>query len=653
VNPRSTADSIAIWGALAGVAAVSVLLGYRPVYSFDVGFYLQIGRQIADTGRIPFQDNLTFTRAGTEVLHYPWLFNLVSWWLYELGGTLALVLTRIAGYLACFGGLLYVSWRRLGRMALPPVLLILFFSLGSFWEYRPHVASWLCLLGVLICLEEYERGHSRALWCLPAILALWVNLHSLFVLGLIVIGLFWVARTLRSRSIDRTLLLWGGVSGLACFLTPYFATVARFPLLQFGILRGGLVTSEQVGTAEFLSPFRLGFYEASGGMVWWQPILFVHLYVVLVVVAAWFGRRRYRLVDWLLLISFGYVFSQALKNHGYFVLATLPAASLGLADLGASLHGTVERRIGSRISCRLTTAGAASLLALCLVVGLQVLSGYWYARRDSPHRLGHEFNERVLPLRAAEYLATHFDRPRRVLNNWDCGGYLGFATGWPVFIDGRNEIMGERFYREYLRFKDPARLPALLDRAGIEVALVPAADLPQWFGYFRYARDWRWVYRDERHSVFVRESVEPDLPRLPRPVAGVDYRLFSAAEADEILRTAESRGRPSLLASLHGRHDAALNELAWSLLYLRAGYPDAAIGQGLAGLRSATVPVPQLLVVLGHAYFDRGDLVRAARCFGRALERIDDPLARKRLERIRSSPAARGAVRRVSRDRAS
>jgi hypothetical protein len=468
---------------------------------------------------------------------------------------------------------------------------------------------------------------------LPALLALWVNLHSLFVLGLVVIGIYALGRLIERRRIDRPLAVWGALSAAACFLTPYFRTVAVFPVKQLAILRGGLIKSDLVGTAEFLSPFRLDLYDLSGRFVWWQPTLFIHLYVAIVLVAAVIGWRRHRVVDWLLLAAFGYLFAQAIKNQGYFVIATLPAAAAALGTPGRSRSSGGRGRDPGRTPGRVAIAASAATVLLSAVVALQVSSGYWYGSRRSPHRLGGGFNEKVLPVRAARFLARSFDRPWPILNNWDAGGYLGFATGWPVFIDGRNEIMGEEFYREYLAFKDPQRLAGLLERHGIRLALVPHVDLPVWYHSFAISEAWSTVYLDERQAVFAHRSV-PGPPALPPPLPGVDYPEFSGEEADAILHAASGIGRPGFLGSLFGRHHEPLGRLAWSLVRLRTGQPRAAVGHALAGLRDSTFPAPELFATLGHAYYDLGDLDRAAFCFRVALADVDDALARRRLTRI-------------------
>jgi hypothetical protein len=362
----------------------------------------------------------------------------------------------------------------------------------------------------------------------------------------------------------------------------------------------------------------------------------------MLVPAALAGWRRYRASDWALLGAFGYLLAQAIKNFGYLVVATLPAAAEGLDALGQRIRRALAATRRPALERWLGRALPLLVALLALVVSVQVLDGYWYASQRSPHRLGGGFNERVLPVRAATFLAGEVPGPRRLLNNWEAGGYLGFVTGWPVFIDGRNEIMGEDFYREYLRTKNPETLPAVLRDHAIDGALVPFNDLPLWYHLFLQDGDWDLVHRDDRHAVFLREAEAAGLAPLGAPRPGEDYPVFDEAEIDRVLERGLALRWPSLPASLLRRHYDPQGELDESLLWLRSGHPEAALGRGIEGLSRATFPVPELLAVLGHALFDRGDRVRAARCFERALRELDDPLARERLEGMRRRGAAGG-----------
>jgi hypothetical protein len=593
------ASRVSVILALAAAALLCVVLGWRPLYSPDIGFYLSYGRTIAETGSVPLVDALTFTRAGTPLDLAPWLFSLLSWRLFDSGGANALIVATIVLHLAVFAVLVLLASRRMGAVPVFAGVLAALFALGSLHEYRPHLFSWLALAVVLLCLDAHDRGNRRAAWAIPAILAVWVNLHSLFVLGLVAVALHLFADAVERRRIDRRLAAVAIVSLAASFLTPYAGAVATFPIRQFTILSDGLVKSEIVGTAEFLSPFRTAFYSASGRFTLWQPVLFVHLHLALVAAAALLGGKRFRLRDWLFLLAFGWAFAKGMKNHGYFFVATFPAVVAGLEEAARRLRG---RWVPVAASC------ATALVAL--VVSVQAANGYWYGLQRAPHRFGGGVNAIVLPVEASLFLRDRVPGPVPLLNQWDGGGWIGFATRWPVFIDGRNEVLARG-----------------IERFGIRAAVVPAVDLPEWLVWFRSAPDWRWVHRDASHAVFAHRSLPVNTPG----VVPSGLPEFTAARADAILASARERTNPSLLASLTRRHHEPSVELRESLTWLRVGRPDAALGAALAGLERATFSAPELLATTGHALWDLGERDRAAHCFESALRSIDDPLARERL----------------------
>jgi hypothetical protein len=75
---------------------------------------------------------------------------------------------------------------------------------------RPHVLSWLFTLIVFSILDSTERDCLRGsgrdvrskLWLIPVVLLLWVNLHGGFLLGFVLLGMFWASALwtwLRSR----------------------------------------------------------------------------------------------------------------------------------------------------------------------------------------------------------------------------------------------------------------------------------------------------------------------------------------------------------------------------------------------------------------------------------------------------------------------
>jgi hypothetical protein len=192
-----------------------------------------------------------------------------------------------------------------------------------------------------------------------------------------------------------------------------------------------------------------------------------------------------------------------------------------------------------------------------------------------------------------------------------------------VFIYSHAEIVGEEFFAEYVAMKG-RELPRALEKWRFEIAVVPFNQVPSWFEFFSRRPDWRCVYADEVHAVFLERNFAPEIPELAAPRKGEDFPLFSWAEVDAILDSVAQRRRPGLVKSLTRRHDRALRELRWTAFHLLRRQPSAAVGHGLAGLRDSTFPAPDILSNLVYAFIGVGDIPRALRCFEALPPRLQD-----------------------------
>jgi hypothetical protein len=491
--------------------------------------------------------------------------------------------------LLTLGAMALLSLRSLRREnAISPWLPVwlLVFAGANLWEVRPHAASWLLLGAVLLCLER------RWIWALPPLMVLRVNVHSLYVLGLVAIALHAAVALAREGRAARPLLVAGAAALVACCLNPFGPQALLYPLRQLWEISGGsLYNRPDLGVVEFQSPWSLFEYTANGALVLLQPILFIHVGAALTLLALVLGYRRLDLVDGLVLAAFGFLLWQAEKNFGYFAVAAGRGVAAGLS---------ASKRWG--------TAVAVAATAACLVLCLQVHSGWYYAQQRLPHRVGHRFNQNFLPVRACAFLNAHVPEGR-LLNAWDEGGFVSFATGRKTFIDARTEVMGEEFFGSYRRLLDARTLPFELSRWNPQIVLAPLAEVPEWVTFLLARADWRLVYADEQDFIFLRQGFAPDIPVLePAPLSPPD-----PARIDRALDRAFALRPPGPLRTLVGPHHDPLIELRGVAAWLYRNQPAPALAVGIEGLERTTLPAPRLLRNVMLALAGVGDMQRAER----------------------------------------
>jgi len=590
-----------LWLAVALCFGLGVLLGWRQVASPDIGFHLSTARWIVEHRAFPSTDLFSFTFQGHPYIDLQWLFQLVMYGANAIGGTGLIITVKILVTLTFWALLVWRARRMNGSVPWSVPLLLVLIALGDYFEERPHLFSWVYGSLVLLILEEFGRGNRRWLPALPVIMLLWVNSHQLFVLGLVLMGVYAAWELRKGSGADRTLLVCAALSVGACLINPYGIRTLTFPLTLLGEIQSGhLFTGATTGIAELQPPFSLSLYYLAGRFVLFQPPLYWHLYTLLIVIGligAWRVARVPQLVIWAL---FAYVFSMAHKNFGYFVMATFPLAAVGIdrAIAWLRLRRGLRIAIGPRVLLW-------APIALVVIITPLALSGRLYklAWNDAPMRSG--YNSSFLPVEASEFLNSQHIQGK-VLAPFAYGSYVNWATRLPVSIYGVQEVFGPEFYAEYLASMTPQGLPAFLAKWNPTIAVASIVEAPFWIYYLSAQPTWRLVQFNENAAVFLHESVTGP-PELPDSKAGKDFPSHTRDEMKQIITDAVARPEMTFSAWWQGSEAFQQRQVRLSTLYLYTGRLEAAVNTAVDGLARTPIRVRELLMILGTAFNAGGD----------------------------------------------
>lgn len=435
-----------------------------PITPSDFWWQLAYGRWIVEHGAIPAIDHFSYTRAGEPYFDQPWLSQLLMFGIYRVGGaTLSLVsLAAILGL--TYAMLLRQAIARSRNIRISAAVLVLSLPVAmTNWSVRSQLFALPLFVAYLAVLEDWRReprdrsgaGPSSRLWLLPALMLLWVNLHGSFVLGGLLITLYFVAEgigfvTGRDRRPDRLLqlVLWGGLAAAAVLVNPRGPGVFAYVL--------GLVGNPSIQGAveEWMAP-------TMGTIVGRTFFPYAGLVAVVALTAA-VRRRSVRIVDLLVLATFFWLALGGERHVMWFELVSVPFLAEQVALLtGDRATGERQGSLAINRAFLVTFAGAVVLVLPPVKQSLPL-----------PPELSPLISPDT-PVASVRFLETDRAAPERLFHTEKTGSYLMWAArGRKVFIDARVELYPAGQIRDFQQLNAGIAVDSLLSRYEIDGLLL-------------------------------------------------------------------------------------------------------------------------------------------------------------------------------------
>jgi len=490
-------DRLLVRLALASTFLLSIAACFRRVWGVDFWWQYRTGRYVVEHGW-PSVDVFSYTVAGEPWIELRWLYCLAQYVIVERLGVEALVALKWLAILAAFALVTVPVLRARPLPATSLVLSVAILATSQRFFVRPELVTYVLFGLFVLIVRRYRSNRTRWIWALPVLQILWVNSHTLFVLGPLLVGLLlfvtaagaWFSRS--ERGIEDVgpaqLGLLSGVLGatmLACLVNPYGWEGVVFPFRLFGQIRGDSVFNQVI--EEFRGPFLVGFSFTA-----------VRYYTVLIALAAVSVGINWRRLDpfWTLLCASQFYLSLlAVRNIPLFALAAVPFILDNLARSdGWAARESRWRVPASRLACVVTIVG-------CGWYSLGLATDRFNLHQNDSNQFGAGLATHRYPRGAVDYL-ERAGIDGRILSTMGEAAYL-LARDRPVFIDPRLEVYGETWLRRYLALQqDPAAFAAAVREFDIRVLLVPLRS-----NLIRAALvqpEWSLVYFDEVAAVFVR-----------------------------------------------------------------------------------------------------------------------------------------------------
>ncbi|MFZ2085519.1 MAG: hypothetical protein WAU92_13575, partial [Candidatus Sulfotelmatobacter sp.] len=190
-----------IFIALLGLLAFTTL-SVRLLGDAGIGWHIRTGQLILATHAIPHLDPFSSTMAGHPWFAWEWIYDVLVGWLDRVAGLNGVVFFTAPIIALTFSWTFRLLLRR-GTNFLVALALVLLAASASMIHFlaRPHVVSWLFTVLWFWVLESSERkandspddGRRHFLWLLPPLMLVWVNVHGGFLLGFVLLGIYWLS----------------------------------------------------------------------------------------------------------------------------------------------------------------------------------------------------------------------------------------------------------------------------------------------------------------------------------------------------------------------------------------------------------------------------------------------------------------------------
>jgi len=474
-----------IFVALVGVLAFTAL-SVRLLGDAGIGWHIRTGQIILATHAIPRVDpfsSVSSAMPGQPWFAWEWLYDVIVGWLESTAGLNGVVLFTAFVIAIVFSWTFRMLLRRGTNVFVAIVLLLLAASAAMIhFLARPHVVTWLFTMAWFWILESSEKScgapdfeplaaseanprRGWSLWLLPPLMLLWVNLHGGFLLGFVLLGIYWCSvawqwfrlkedrfddalRRIRAGWLVRALTLTGVLSGLATLVNPYgfrlHVHIYRYltnrflmdHIDEFQSPNFHYVAQKCFAALLLLTLVGLTVKRRGAG----QGRLSQALVVLFAVYSGLYASRNIPVSSLLLILVIGPWLSEAMARLEERRLADRRFAARGVAPMQF-----FERMGAIEFSLRGRLWSVAMVVFTCWIAAH---GGNLGARQV----MDADFDAKRFPVAAANYLEEQgVAGPLASPDYW--GGYLIYRL-YPrvrMVVDDRHDFYGEEFLKSYLK----------------------------------------------------------------------------------------------------------------------------------------------------------------------------------------------------------
>ncbi len=513
---------------LAGFAAIGVLFGvivltaHLEIRDFDLWLHIGVGQFIVQNGYVPAQDILSYTIAGTPWVNHEWLFQVLAFSVFHSWGAEGLIRMQVVVVWVTLMLLLFLGYNRERQFFTVFTLLLVLLVYQTRFTIRPDIFS-LLFFTIYIYLLSLHIDKKWAPFAFVVTQVLWTNMHGFFFFGplFVLIALIgeWLRRHVRlpyawnttgrltNEEYRRLKVILAAVI-LACLANPMTFQGAIYPLtVMFQLPQDSKIFFEYI--MELQRPVEWGNLFSLNRFPFYKLLILLSAYSFVL------NRRKVDVGGFLFWLVFLLFSLAALRNIVFFAFAAYLVIMTNVLTI--DFRRIVPIRFLHKNFQHITETFLKIFLTLWMVAfGVDRSSGgYFDYDRFENKSLMEGISTTNYPKGAADFLVAH-NIKGHIFNDFNSGAYL-VGRCFPnikVFIDGRTEVYGPNFFKNYLRIwekQDIAFFDQVAEDYGMTLAFLNStgeAIPPTLLRHLYTHEDWALIYFDHDGMIFAKRIPE-------------------------------------------------------------------------------------------------------------------------------------------------
>ena len=201
----------------------------------DLWGHIRFGKELFEAKSFLYSDIFSYTAYGHEWVNHEWLSELFMFCIFNVFGSIGLLIMKMLVGLAIVYILFIISrYREKSSLMWTMVSMIAVMIMGPGFMIRPQLVTLLFTALFFFVFHLYLERDTNRLWLLPLIMIIWVNSHGGFIIGagllpvvvICVLGENVFKGNYKNR--EKKIIVWSILTEISILVNPYGVRILTF-----------------------------------------------------------------------------------------------------------------------------------------------------------------------------------------------------------------------------------------------------------------------------------------------------------------------------------------------------------------------------------------------------------------------------------------